>query len=206
MRVGKLCPSVSPRGFTLIELMVVVAIIGVLAVLAVFGVSRYINSSKASEALNNLGAISKNASESLMREPMIGSFVAPGQKVNTYHCICGTATNTVPASAASIKGKKYVSDPLQDWRQAGSITTESNIGWRCLRYSIDYPQYFMYSYTESSASCTSGSITGDVVHAIANGDLNGNGILSTFDLQGQVNTGQTQLTWAPVPLATLPQE
>jgi hypothetical protein len=46
----------------------------------------------------------------------------------------------------------------------------------------------------------------DDVHAIANGDIDGNGILSTFDLEGKVAAGQTQLTWAPTPLATLPDE
>jgi type IV pilus assembly protein PilA len=194
------------RGFTLIELMVVVAIIGVLAVLAIFGVSRYINSTKAAEAQHNLGGIAKNASESLTRDVMIGGFVAPGAKVNNMHCICASATATVPASITSVKAKKYSSDPLQDWRQAGTITTENQIGWRCLKYSIDQPQYYMYSYTESAGSCTSGSITGDVVHAIAYGDINGNGIESTFDLQAQVPSGGTQLAWAPRPLATLPDE
>jgi type IV pilus assembly protein PilA len=194
------------RGFTLIELMAVVTIIGILAVLAIYGVGRYVRSSKAAEAQNNLGAIAKNASESLSRDYVAGQFQAPGQKVSTAHCICASATASVPASIASVKARKYSSDPLNDWRQAGTITTENQIGWRCLKFSIDEPQYYMYNYTESGGSCTSGSIANDDVHAIANGDIDGNGIQSTFDLEGKVPSGQSQLVWAPSPLQTMPDE
>ena len=45
------------RGFTLIELMIVVTIIGVLAVLAVTTYQRYIKRSRTSEATANLGSI-----------------------------------------------------------------------------------------------------------------------------------------------------
>ena len=51
----------SEKGFTLIELMIVVAIVGVLAVLAVYGVRKYIANAKTAEAKNALGQIGKDA-------------------------------------------------------------------------------------------------------------------------------------------------
>jgi type IV pilus assembly protein PilA len=189
------------RGFTLIELMIVVAIIGILAVLAIYGVSRYLKTSKTAEAGNNLGAMAKNASESLNRDMMAGTFVNPQNTTGVGHCICGAAAATVPAAIASVKAKKYTSDPVADWG-AGSVTT----GWMCLKFSVDQPQYYMYSYSESGTSCVTGSVVGDDVHAIANGDLDGNGVMSTFDLEGKVTAGESQLIWAPKPLETLPEE
>jgi len=192
------------QGFTLIELMIVVAIIGILAVLAIYGVARYLKTSKTAEATNNVGAIAKNASESLNRDLMAGTYTGPGTTTGVGHCICASAKATVPTAIASVQAKKYTSDPVVDWRT--TATGESTIGWNCLKFTVDQPQYYMYTYTESANSCTSGSVAGDDVHAIANGDLDGNNVQSTFDLEGKVAAGESQLTWAPKALETLPEE
>ena len=49
------------KGFTLIELMIVVAIIGILAAVAIPGFMQYIKNSKTSEAKTNLNSIGKGA-------------------------------------------------------------------------------------------------------------------------------------------------
>ena len=64
------------RGFTLVELMIVVVIIGVLAALSTYGVARYAASSKSAEALLNVGGIARAVRAAAARDNMSGELLA----------------------------------------------------------------------------------------------------------------------------------
>ena len=166
------------RAFTLIELMIVVAIIGILAVLAVYGVRKYIAHTKTAEARNALGRMANAAVFVYENEHMAGVVLPGGQSATLSRMLCPSASQPVPQSIGLVQGQKYQS-AVSDW----NTDAASNGGFNCLHFTIDQPQYYMYSYALSG----SGGNPGDSFTGTANGDLNGDGILSTFSLTGQIS-------------------
>jgi len=158
-------PARQQEGFTLVELMIVVAIIGVIAAIAVYGVSKYLKHAKTAEATRNLGAIETGARSQYQRETPYG--VGSGGTTDLYvHTFCPSAPLTPGVVPKAAKAKTLPTD----WNAAG---------WTCLKFSITEPTFYAYQHDSVSATGTDALYT-----ATAFGDLDGNGTQSTFLLRG----------------------
>jgi type IV pilus assembly protein PilA len=192
MRIRDMLTRKNKRGFTLVELMIVVAIIGVLAALAIYGVRKYLTNAKTAEARTAIGRIAKDAASAWDREKMAGDVLAAGGVAANSRAFCGSSTE-VPDALAKVANQKYQSSPAE-WN-----TGDTETGWRCLRFTMDGPQYFKYQYISTDATN---------FIARAEGDLDADTNASTFDLAGAVLdvSGEQAVTIAPAIAETNPEE
>ena len=180
----------SQYGFTLVELMIVVAIVGVLAVLAVYGVRKYIANAKTAEAKNSVGQMSKDALTKYEGEAMAGAVLPGGGTTGVLRDVCLSATAAVPSTVPA--AQKYQSTSA-DWNKDGTVVPQA--GFSCLHFEMAGPQYYQYSYSGASTASFS---------AQARGDLNGDGITSFFHQDGSVISGR--LNVAPSIIEVGPEE
>ena len=152
------------RGFTLIELMIVVAIIGILVTVAYPTFMDYIKRSKQTEAELQLNKIGKAAKRVYSEQSsyIVGKATELPGKPGPGGC-CGGPNNHCAVDAAGF---------------AGDLT------WKALDFQLDEPSLFYYDYNGAANSYT----------AVATGDLDCDGIEIKYTLNGLSDNGNPSYT------------
>lgn len=165
--------SKAEQGFTLIELMIVVAIIGILAAVAIPAFMKYIKKSKTTEARQFVKKIYDGARQYYMDE---------GAKRGSFVLIPKQFPSVGGAGVAGATGLQPTDPTTCCEKCAPDSTLWTDQVWVALQFSVDDPAYYSYEYV-LGGEATVGPYT-----ARGNGDLDCDGVFSTFEMYGTINS------------------
>ena len=159
------------KGFTLIELMIVVAILAILAVVAVPAFIKYMRRAKTTEAIDQLDKIYKSASN-YYTAPRVTK--GTGAKIDCQF----PANQGMTPDITSKKCCGGAQDTDKDDRCDVDTTKWTTATWSALNFQMNDQHYFGYSYASA------GTLKAAKFTATANADLDCDTTLSTFERYG----------------------
>ena len=156
------------KGFTLIELMIVVAIIGILAAVAIPAFIKYVARSKTTEATENVSKMADGAETYYNR---------------TWHNAAGQVLPRQFPDEAALQPPDFVNcggsgDPEMD----ADLSLWETASWKALNFEINKPFRYLYQFANPGGMGKTSLFT-----AIAQGDLDCDGVRATFAIRGSID-------------------
>jgi type IV pilus assembly protein PilA len=166
-------------GFTLIELMIVVAIIGILAAVAIPAFIKYIRKSKTVEATEGLDKVNSGAKSYFTAD----HYDSSGTILAKYFPATASWTPTVASGSTRCCADSVAGPKCQGGNAEADVANWNHNTWRALQFQLSDPHYFAFQWTNGANSNKAATYTSE-----ASADLDCDGTPSSYRFLGSIDT------------------